>query len=64
MDFIEINKLTQFKKVQAASDKLYSNKTIDSYDAVILISYACKKLYGVKNTAKLIHSLGVKDLKI
>ena len=64
MDFIEINKLTQNKRVNRSRDNLYNLSKLSSEDSVVLICYACKKLYGVGCTAKILHGLGIKDLKV
>lgn len=62
MDFVEINKLTQDKKVRSARDSLYNLSNITKNDSTILVLYACRKLYGLKNTVKIVHGLGVKNL--
>ena len=40
MDFIEINKLTQNKRVNRSRDNLYNLSKLSSEDSVILIFYA------------------------
>lgn len=63
MDYIEINKFTQEKKVKASRDKLYGKK-IDKVDSLRLIVYASKRMYGISNTSKIIHALGVNDIDL
>ena len=64
MDIVEINKLTQRKKVRSATDHLYELGKITKEDSVILIAYALRKEYGVLKTAEILHGIGVKDLKV
>lgn len=63
MDYIEINKFTQEKKVTASRHKMYQ-KEMNKVDALRLIVYACKRMYGISNTSKIIHSLGVKSIEL
>ena len=63
MDFIEINRFTQEKKVTDSRNKLYNAK-IDKVDALRLIVYASKRLYGISNTSKIIHALGVDKIDL
>ena len=63
MDFVEINKFTQDKKMKASRDALYAGK-INKIDALRLIVYASKRLYGIKCTASIIHSLGVDKIDL
>lgn len=59
MDFVTINKLSQNRKVKIARDCVYGSKAITVDDSLVLIVYACKKMYGIGATAKIIHGLGV-----
>ena len=54
MDIVEINKLTQRKRVGSATDRLYELGKITKEDAVILIAYALRKEYGVIKTAEIL----------
>lgn len=62
MDIVEINKRSGNKLVLSARNNLYNCKNIDKEDSLTLILYACKKLYGLQKTVKIIHGLGVKNL--
>lgn len=62
MDIIEINKRAGDKFVFPARNNLYNRKTVDKEDSLTLILYACKKMYGLQKTVKIVHGLGVKDL--
>lgn len=62
MDIVEINKLTGNKLVLSARNNLYNCKNIVKEDSLILVLYACKKMYGLQKTVKIIHGLGVKNL--
>ena len=62
MDFVEINKLTQEKKTAVARNNLYNLSNITKEDSTTLVLYACRKMYGLKNTVKIIHGLGVDKL--
>lgn len=64
MDIVEINKLTQRKRVGSATDRLYELGKITKEDAVILIAYALRKEYGVIKTAEILHGIGVERLKL
>lgn len=59
MDYIQINRMTQDRVVKHSRDNLYSQKYISKTDAIILITHSLKAIYGVRLTAKIIHSLGV-----
>lgn len=63
MDIIEINKYTQSKKVMEARNKL-TQKKMQKDDALRLILYACKKMYGLQSTVKLIHGIGVEKIDL
>lgn len=63
MDFIEINRFTKDDKIRIARNSLYQKK-IYKLDALRLIVYACKKMYGINNTAKLLHSIGVDKIDL
>lgn len=63
MDIVEINKLTQKKRVNPALDKLYELYKLTKEDSVILIAYACRKQYGVAKTVKILHGLDFKDFR-
>ena len=63
MDYIEINRFTQKRKVQESKDKLF-DKRIDKIDALRLIVHACKHIYGISDTAKIIHALGVDKIDL
>lgn len=62
MDIVEINKYTQERKVRSARDNLYNLSNITKNDSTILVVYACRKMYGLRNTVKIVHGLGVKKL--
>lgn len=62
MDFVEINKLTQRKKVHDAEIRLYELLDLTKDQATVLVLQALRKQYGLKNTVKIIHGLGVKHL--
>lgn len=62
MDFVEINKYTQEKKVRSARDNMYNLSNMTKQDSTVLVLYACRKLYGLKNTVKIVHGLGIKKL--
>ena len=62
MDFVEINKYTQDKKVKISRDNLYNLSNITKEDSTRLVLYACKKMYGFNNTVKIVHGLGIKKL--
>lgn len=63
MDFVEINKITQKSRVDSARDNMYRSKFVNQDDAVILIIYACRKMYGLGHTTKLIKALGINKIK-
>ena len=62
MDFVEINKFTQERKIREARDNVYNLSKITKEDSLRLVIYACKRMYGLKNTAKIIHGLGVEKI--
>lgn len=62
MDFVEINKLTQKKKVKEAEIRLYELMDLDKDQATTLVLQALRKQYGLQKTVKIIHGLGVKHL--
>ena len=62
MDIIEINKLTQKKKVDLAEKKMLS-KDISKDEALCLVISAVKQVYGIRATGNVIHGLGVKKIK-
>lgn len=64
MDIVEINKMTQRKKVGSATDHLYELCKITKEEALTLIMYSCRKEYGVMKTADIIHALGVEKIKV
>lgn len=64
MDFVEINKFTQNKKVQHSRDLMYGSSSIPKNESLRLIIYACKKMYGTQNTIKIIHGLGVNKIDL
>lgn len=64
MDYIEINKITRDKITMKSRNNLYSNNSIDKTDSLILMIDACKKLYGTRNTVKIIRGLGVKNFDL
>ena len=63
MDIIEINKYTQNKKVMESRNNL-SQKKMQKEDSLRLILYACKKMYGLQATVKLIHGIGVDKIDL
>lgn len=64
MDFVEINKFTQEKKVRSSRDQMYNLSNLPKEDSLRLIIYACKRMYGIKNTAKIIHGIGVDKIDL
>lgn len=62
MDIIEINKRTGNRVVFSARNDLYNSKEVDKETSLTLILYACKKMYGLQKTVKIIHGLGVRNL--
>ena len=62
MDFVEINKLTQKKKVKEAEIRLFEMMDLDKDQATTLVLQALRKQYGLQKTVKIIHGLGVKHL--
>lgn len=63
MDIVQINKMTQKKKVRSAENHLYNLGKITKYDATILVVNAVCKEYGIFRTADIIHGLGVDKIK-
>ena len=61
MDIIELNKITQKKKVDSAEKKMLS-KDITKEEALCLIVNALKRVYGIRATVNIVHGLGVKNL--
>ena len=62
MDLVEINKLTRDKDVLKAKNNMYDNASLNKDDSTRLVLYACRKMYGLKNTVRIIHGLGVDHL--
>ena len=62
MDIVEINKFTQEKRVKISRDNLYNLSKITKDDSTRLVLYACRKMYGLNNTVKIVHGLGIKKL--
>lgn len=62
MDIIEINKRTGNRVVLSSRNALYGDKVLNKEDSLTLILYACKKMYGLQKTVKIVHGLGVKNL--
>ena len=62
MDIVEINKLTQKKKVKDAEITLYELNNLNKDQATILVLQALRKYYGLNKTVKIIHGLGIKKL--
>lgn len=62
MDIVEINKLTQKKKVKNAEIRLYELLDLTKDQSTTLVLYALRKQYGLNKTVKIIHGLGVKKL--
>lgn len=63
MDIIEINKFTQEKKVKSSRDLLYA-KNLNKTEALRLIIYATKRLYGTRNTVTILHKIGVDKIDL
>lgn len=64
MDFVEINKFTREILVAASRNNCYNCTKINKVDALRLIIYACKRMYGMRNTIKIIHGLGVDKIDL
>lgn len=62
MDFVEINKLTQRKKVHDAEIRLHELLDLTKEQSLTLVLNACRKQYGLSKTVKIVHGLGVKNL--
>ena len=63
MDYIEINKFTQEKKVIESRNNLYAKK-INKVDALRLVVHSLRRIYGIQNTALIIHALGVDKIDL
>lgn len=64
MDFVEINKFTREKQLIRSRDNLYNLTNLPKEDSLRLMLHACKKMYGLKNTVKIIHGLGVDKIDL
>lgn len=64
MDIIQINKFTRSRDVDLARNNCYNSQKISKVDSLRLIIYACRKLYGVRNTAKILHGIGVDKIDL
>lgn len=62
MDIVEINKLTQKKKVYESEIRLHELLNLTKEQSMILVLYACRKQYGLAKTVKIVHGLGVKNI--
>lgn len=62
MDIVEINKLTQRKRLGSAEDHLYELCNLTKDESLVLVLNACRKTYGLSKTVKIVHGLGVKNL--
>lgn len=62
MDIVEINKLTQKKKVHEAEIRLYELLNLSKDQSLTLVLNACRKQYGLQKTVKIIHGLGVQKI--
>lgn len=62
MDIVEINKMTQKKKVHEAEIRLYELLNLTKEQSLILVLHALKKQYGLNKTVKIVHGLGVKNI--
>lgn len=62
MDFVEINKRLQRKHTDPALDHLYELCDLTKDESLTLVLYACKKMFGLNKTVKIVHGLGVKHL--
>lgn len=62
MDIVEINKLTQKKKVHESEIRLFELLELTKEQSLILVLNACRKQYGLSKTVKIVHGLGVKNL--
>lgn len=63
MDFVEINRFTQERKVKQSRDLLYS-KNLNKMEALRLVIYALKRMYGTQNTAVILHKIGVEKIDL
>lgn len=64
MDFVEINKFTRESKICESRDLMYNLSKLPKIDSLRLIVYACKKMYGIKNTSKILHGIGVDKIDL
>lgn len=62
MDIVEINKLTQKKKILESEIRLYELLDLTKEQSLTLVLNACRKQYGLSKTVKIVHGLGVKNL--
>lgn len=62
MDIVEINKMTQKKKVHECEIRLYELLDLTKDQSLTLVLNACRKQYGLSKTVKIVHGLGVKNL--
>lgn len=62
MDIVEINKMTQKKKIYESEIRLYELLDLTKEQSLTLILNACRKQYGLAKTVKIVHGLGVKNL--
>lgn len=62
MDIVEINKMTQRKRVHEAEIRLHELLNLTKEQSTILVLQACKKQYGLQKTVKIIRGLGIKKL--
>lgn len=64
MDFVEINKFTQGSKIHESRNHMYNLSKLTKVDSLRLIVYACKKMYGLRNTSKILHGIGVDKIDL
>lgn len=62
MDIVEINKLTNKRKVFECEIRLNELLNLTKEQSLILVLNACRKQYGLSKTVKIVHGLGVKNL--
>lgn len=62
MDIIEINKMTQRKKVYDAEVRLNELLSLTKEQSTTLVLQALRKQYGLQKTVKIIRGLGIKKL--
>ena len=63
MDFVEINRFTQERKIKQSRDLLYA-KNLNQIEALRLLIYASRKMYGINNTSLILHKIGVENLDL